>query len=188
MGAGRHPTGSRGQAKGRGAGRRGFTLFAVVVLLAMMTAAVALSLDEAVASIQASSGVRASEMIKGGLEAGVSAAVARVQREDVASLVAGANAQWDIFDGPTIDPPGPQQFVESFAYPADGPYAGQFMVRVGLRPGQRARAPAGEDVRKAYGQVLEVQVGVEARGVGVPPAEERVTVGLLVPRLAAHSH
>jgi hypothetical protein len=166
--------------------RRGFALFTVVLLLAIMTAAVALSFDDAVSSLQSAGGVRASEMIKGALEQGVSNALLRVQQEDVSTLI-DPPVDWDLFQGPVPESDG-RDFVPAMDYPTAGPYANQFRVRIGLRPGQRARAPAGEDVRNAYGQIVEVQVGVEARGAGIPPAEERVTIGVLVPRLASHSN
>jgi hypothetical protein len=165
---------------------RGFGLFAVILLLAVMTAAVALSFDDAISSLQTASGVRASEMIKGALDHGVSAALLRLQREDVATLI-DSPVNWDLFGAPVPESAN-REFAGPFDYPTSGPYAGQYRVRIGFRPGQRARAPAGEDIRTAYGQVVELQVGVEARGAGLPPAEERVTLGVLVPRQLSHSN
>ncbi len=167
-------------------GQRGFGLFAVILLLAVMTSAVALSFDDAVSSLQSAGGVRASEVIKGALDHGVSAALLRLQREDVATLI-DSPVDWNLFGGP-VPESASREFAGPFDYPATGPQAGQFRVRIGLRPGQRARAPAGEDLRTAYGQVVEVQVAVAARGVGLPPAEERVTLGVLVPRQQSHAN
>lgn len=166
--------------------QRGFALFAIIILLALMTAAVALTLDDAVASIQNAGGVRASEMIKAGLEFGLDNAMIQLQQMDVATL-ANPPPEWDIF-ARAENPGGPLVFIPPVLYPAAGPYAGQYRVRFGLRPGQRTRAPAGEDVNKAYGQVVELQVGIEAIGAGIPPAEERVSVGILIPRQESHAN
>ena len=172
---------------------RGFALFAIIILLALMTAAVALTLDEAVSSIQNAGGIRASEMIKAGLEHGLDSALVEVEQADVAQL-ANPPSQWDIFGrAEVVQPPSPPlnpvgEFMSSVLYPAQGPYAGQYRVRFGMRPGQRARAPAGEDVNKSYGQIVELQVGIEAIGAGIPPAEERVSVGILIPRQESHAN
>lgn len=165
--------------------QRGFALFAVIIMLALMTAAVALSLDQAVANIQSAGGVRASEMIKAGLEHGLDQAMARLEQLDIATLT-NPPPEWDIFGH--AEPVGGTEFMPSVTYPPAGPYANQYRVRFGLRPGQRTRAPAGEDVNKAYGQIVEVQVGIEAIGIGIPPAEERVSVGVLIPRRESHAN
>jgi len=165
--------------------QRGFALFAVIILLALMTAAVALSLDQAVANIQSAGGVRASEMIKAGLEHGLDQAMAQLQQLDIATLT-NPPPEWDIFGH--AEPVGGSAFMAPVTYPSAGPYANQYRVRFGLRPGQRTRAPAGEDINKAYGQIVEVQVGIEAIGIGIPPAEERVSVGVLIPRRESHAN
>lgn len=170
--------------------QRGFALFAIIVLLALMTAAVALSLDEAVSSLQSAGGLRASEVVKSGLEFGLDTAMLEVQNKDVGTL-ANPPAAWDIFDHaePAAANPNPLlQFLPPLNYPPTGPYAGQYRVRFGLRPGQRTRAPAGEDVNKAYGQIVELQLGIEAVGVGMPPVEERVSVGVLIPRRESYAN
>lgn len=165
---------------------RGFALFAIIILLALMTAAAALALDDAVSSVQTAGGVRASEMIKAGLEHGLDAALVKLEQEDVATL-ADPPSEWDIFARAEVAGQ-PQEFMPAVAYPANGPYAGQYRVRFGLRPGQRARPPAGEDINKSYGQIVELQVGIEAIGAGIPPAEERVSVGILIPRQESHAN
>lgn len=165
---------------------RGFALFAVVILLAVMTAAVATALDDAVASIQTAGGFRASEIIRAGLDVGLDQAIREVKMRDAAELAAPP-PQWDIFQGPTAYDPS-NVFMEAVAYPTNGPYENQYRVRFGLRPGQRARAPAGEDVTRAYGQIVEVQIGVEAAAAGVPPTEERVSVGVLIPRTGNYAN
>ncbi len=173
-------------------GDRGFALFAVIILMAVMTAAVALALDDAVTSVRNSSGIRASEMIKSGLDRGVNVAMLSLQDSDPTGLLDDP-AQYDLFAGATpqtgatelIDPLGAPL---SFPYPDQGPYANQYTVRVGLRPGQRTRAPTGENVNKAFGQIFEIQVGVAATGNAVPPAEQRVSVGVLIPRRISHAN
>ena len=177
---------TKGSRRRRRAPQRGFALFAIIILLALMTAAVALTLADAGANIQNAGGVRASEMIKAGLEFGLDQAMVQLQQTDVATL-ANPPPQWDIFAraeraGQALE------FMPPVLYPTAGPYANQYRVRFGLRPGQRTRAPAGEDVNKSYGQVVELQVGIEAIGVGIPPAEERVSVGILIPRQETHAN
>jgi hypothetical protein len=165
---------------------RGFALFAIIILLALMTSAVAVSLDETVANIQSAGGVRASEMIRAGLDFGMDLAMLEIQRSDVGTL-ANPPPQWDIFS--QAEPSGGAiQFLAPVVYPPAGPYAGQYRVRFGLRPGQRTRAPAGEDVNSSYGQIVELQLGIEAIGAGIPPVEERVTVGVLIPRRDSHAN
>ncbi len=167
---------------------RGFALFAVIILLAVVTAAVALSLDEAVSSIHSAGRVRAAELIKGGLDDGLDVALDWLQAQDPYSLSSSAN-DWDIFKpggaGSEITDISPRD------YAATGTdYANNFSVHIGLRPGQRTRAPEGEDVTKAYGQIVEIQLSVDttgANGGSLPPAEERVAVGVLIPRAAAHA-
>ncbi|MCK6552204.1 hypothetical protein L6R52_40615 [Myxococcota bacterium] len=164
-------------------GSRGFALLAVIIILAMVTTAVAISLDEAVGSIQNAGRIRSTELIKGGLDHGLSSALETLATDDPARLADAAN-DWDIFDAPT--PVGTREYVANQSYPDDGPFRGQYRVRVGLRPGQRARAPQGEDVRSSYGQIVEVQVSVEAANDALPPAEERVSVGVLIPRRSTY--
>ena len=173
--------------------RSGFALFAVIVLLAIITAAVAMALDEAVSSIQTAGRVRVAEMIKGGLDQGLDLAIAWLQEQDSATLANPAPEPNDIFNNPTateIDADNDGLAGISQDYPASGEYANAFRVRVGLKSGQRTRAPEGEDVTKAYGQIVELQISVDttgAAGGSLPPAEERVSVGVLIPRASAHA-
>lgn len=171
-------------------GRRGFALFAVVVLMALMTAAVALALDDAVVSVRNSGGIRAAEMIQSGLDRGLNVAMLALQEADATALLDDPT-RYDLFAGPTpltsateLDVNGP---ALQFLYPDSGPYRNQYTVRVGLRPGQRTRAPIGQSASRAFGQIFEIQVGVAATGNGVPPAEQRVSVGVLVPRRISHA-
>lgn len=166
--------------------QRGFALFAIIILLALMTAAVALSLDQAVANIRSAGGVRAAAIIKAGLDHGLDLAMAEVNRLDIGTL-ANPPGTWDLFAGPN-SAATPNPFLAPVTYPSQGPYANQYQVRFGLRPGQRTRATAGEDVNRGYGQIVEIQISIEAIGPGVPPAEERVTVGVLVPRRESHAN
>lgn len=171
---------------------RGFALFAVIILMALMTAAVALALDDAVVAVRNSGGVRASEMIQSGLDRGVNLAMLAVQQADPTSFLDFPD-QFDLFAGPMNDT-GASELLDGggtplrFAYPDNGPYKDQYTVRIGLRPGQRTRAPTGENVNSAFGQVFEIQVEVAATGSGVPPAEQRVSVGVLVPRRVSHAN
>ncbi len=186
---------------------RGFALFAVVVLLAVMTAAAAVALDEAVESLQSSAQVRASHLVKSATDFGLNVAMLQVAQVDADTLV-GRAAELDLFEEPGKPPTGTgglspggngadgkSPFVElvggpdELLYPAEpSRYAGELRIRIGARPGQRTRAPAGEDVRTAYGQVVELQLSVEANPDStIPPVEERVAVGVVVPRTVAHS-
>ncbi|MEM7678660.1 MAG: hypothetical protein AAF449_21985 [Myxococcota bacterium] len=171
---------------------RGFALFAVIVLMAVMTAAVAIALDDAVVSVRNSGSIRAAEMIKSGLDHDVNQAVAALLEMDPVDLLDQPD-QFDIFAGDTavtlateLTPPASPAMV--FPYPNDGPYVGEYTVRVGLRPTQRARAPSGEDVNNSFGQIFEIQVGVAATGTGIPPAEQRVAVGIMLPRTVSHAN
>jgi hypothetical protein len=173
----------------------GFALFAVIILLALITAAVALSLDEAVASIQAAGRVRVAEMIKGGLDHGLDRAMDWLQAQDSADVAPDPTQPQpnDIFGNPgaaeiDADNDGTPGITQD--YPPTGDYANTFRVRVGMRAGQRTRAPEGEDVTKAYGQIVELQLSVDTTGASgglLPPAEERVSVGVLIPRASAHA-
>lgn len=158
--------------------RRGFALFVVVLLLALMSAAIAVTMSESADNIRNAGIARTREEIKGGIERGLAAGLQYVQTLDPAHIEDPAN-DWDIFGA--ASPVG----VNDLITPID---AGRYEIRIGLRPGQRARAPAGEDIRHSYGQVVELQVGVAANQVGMPPAEERVSVGLLIPRHSSHSN
>ncbi len=169
-----------------------------MILLALMTAATALSLDNAVASLRTHAGARAAEMIKSAADYGVSEAIAQLQVDDVEVItnpivypgIAPANS-FDIFNagGEAVSP---TSYIAPLAYPPAAvipghPMTGDYGVRVGLRTAQRARAPAGEDVRSAYGQVVELQVEVQSVAPGVPPVQERVSVGVVIPRRVANS-
>ncbi len=169
--------------------RRGFALFAVIILLALMTVAISIALDDAVSSMSELGTARASQVIKSGLDFGVDRAVDQLQNMDVSMFTAAPADQWDIFDDPwdTLDAAVPLSLGREFVpgalpYPASGPLANAFRVRVGLRQGPRAQAPAGEDVNRYYGQIVEIQVGIDAQDPALPPVEERVGIGLLIPR------
>ena len=180
------------RSRHRRRGRRGFALFAVIILMALMTAAVALALDDAVVAVRNAGGVRASEMIKSGLDRGIAVAMFQLQTMDPSALL-DLPDQYDIFAGATpstgaSELPDALGTPMSFPYPDSGPYENQYTVRIGIRPGQRTRAPTGENVNKSFGQIFEIQVGVAATGVGIPPAEQRVSVGVLLPRRISHAN
>lgn len=187
--------------------RKGFALFAVVVLLAVMTAAAAIALDEAVASLQSSAQVRAAHLVKSAADYGLNVAMLHVAQVDVDTLI-GQAADLDLFEEAGMAPTGAAAVSAGgngaagasplaelvgvtgpITYPAaPSPYEGDLLIRMGARPGQRTRAPAGEDVRTAYGQVVEIQLSIEANPAStLPPVEERVAVGVVVPRTVAHA-
>lgn len=167
---------------------RGFALFMVVLILAITSAAVAVTLDESIANVRNLGTTRSRELIKSGLEHGLHLGITQVQQLDATTVADPAN-DWDIFRlRQSVPVSDRRDFIGPLLYPPAGPYARQYRVRVGLRPGQRTRAPAGEDVRNAYGQVVELQIGVEANQPGMPPAEERISVGVLLPRSSSHAN
>ena len=172
-------------------GRRkqgGFALFSVILLLAIVSAAVAITLDESIENIRNAGQVRGQELSKSGLEHGVHLAITQLQQMDAGFVTNPAN-DWDIYNPLSPIPVSAgQDFIGPFLYPPSGPYQNEYRIRVGLRPGQRTRAPAGEDARRAYGQVVEIQVGVESNRPGMPPTEERVSVGVLLPRKGSHAN
>jgi hypothetical protein len=177
--------------------RRGFALFAVIILLAITTAAVAMSLDEAVASIQAGGRVRAAEIIRTGLDDGLSRGMDRLQEIDPAEFTSPP-VTWDIFaqaQDPAADDfltamqggPGAIDYPPSATF--NSQYGDQFRLRVGARAGQRTRAPEGESATDSYGQIVEILIGLDgngSQGGANPPSEERVAVGVVLPRQLAH--
>ncbi len=195
--------------------QRGFALLVVVILLALMTAATALALDNAVASLKTHAGRRASEVIKSATDFGVAEAIAQLQVDDVEVIndpalypgVPGGTDSFDIFNAaggnirsvpyfplagtlvypPTSAGPSVTAAFQSAGFASFNGIAGDYAVRIGLKPTQVARAPAGEDVRTTYGQVVEVQVAIDAVVAGVPPVQERVSVGVLIPRKVANA-
>lgn len=162
--------------------KRGFSMFGVIVLLAIMSAAAALVLRDVFAEIESGGRVRSVEMIKSGVDHGVNAAINSLEQQDSALLTDGA---WDIFQGPVVTG---SEFLPVLDYPPTGVHAADYRVRVGLRRGQLTRPPEGEDVRNSYGQVYEVQVSVEAARNGIAPVEERASFGVLVPYEASHTN
>lgn len=165
----------------RSKGRRGFLLLGVIVVLALISIGVVLVNEQVVESLQTAGMLKSSEMVRGGMEMGLDRAMESLIADDVVDL---AETDYDIFSGPVPIGLG-RDYVGPFPYPSAGASAGTLEVRVGLRPGQRTRAPAGEDVRRAYGQVVELQLSVQSQGTG-PPAEERASVGVLLPRVYNH--
>jgi type II secretory pathway pseudopilin PulG len=168
-------------------GQDGFALLAVIVLIAIVSAAVAITLDEAVGSIQNAGRVRAAEMIKSALDHGVSMAMSEIEQTDPERLIEMGDPTnqtgWAIFDQDTA-----QTFINEQRWPTEGPFANYYNVRVGLRSGQVTRAPSGEDARSGFGQIVEVQVSVQTADSSLPPTEERVSVGVLIPRKGNYSN
>ena len=117
----------------------GFALFAVIVILALVSAAVALSLDEAVESIQAAGRIRNAEIVRAGLDHGLAQAVSQLQTMDLSDFRNGQD--WDIFQQDQLNPPTAADMpVPNPAYPLVGDYQGTFRIRLGARVGQRTRA------------------------------------------------
>lgn len=166
--------------------RRGMALLAVIMLLSLMSFAVAITLERTASSVRDSGIVRSTEMLKGGMEIGFAQASDRIQETDIAGLL---DVDYDIF----YSAGAPVDFVPTFAYPTVGPTANDYAVRVGLRLGQRGRAVSGEDATKSHGQIVEVEVQIatnplDPEGARLVPAEERAVVGLLIPRANSHSN
>ncbi|MBK8011911.1 MAG: hypothetical protein IPK13_11220 [Deltaproteobacteria bacterium] len=174
-----------GQIKPRGQrhGRSGYILHAVLILLALLAIGVILTLRDTTLGLQEARNQRALAEIDGALEHGLNLAISQIQATDPADLVNPA-MDWDIFK----DPPSNNTFVLDSNYPPAGPLMGAYRVRVGLRRGQLTQGATGQSVDGHYGQVLEVQVLVTAIDVALPPAEERLSVGVLVPRERSHAN
>lgn len=159
---------------------RGFALFAVVVMLLLMSAAVAIALDGALSSLQASSGARVAETVRGGLGAGLDQAIIQISQTDAVEF-RSPQAAWD------MDDPAFAGFVGQFTYPPNATWTvpQQYSVRIGATPVQTTRSPPGEDVTNSYGAVIEVQIEVEVDSGANPaatPNGQRVNVGVVVPR------
>jgi type II secretory pathway pseudopilin PulG len=163
---------------------RGFVLIAVLLVVVLMVATVVVTLREASDGLRAARLSRSRELVSAAVEHGVNRAMDRIQRMDPADLLQG---DWDIFDTATPPPGFVTDADRPLPYPPDGPDAGALEVRVGLRPGQRTRAPVGEDVRDTYGHIVEIQISVRAAGFG-DGAEERVAVGVRVPHVSSHAN
>ncbi len=170
-------------------GKRGFALLLVIILTTLVSAAVAVTLEESVDNIRSAGLARSRELLSAGVEHGLNLGVLEASRLDPARIAEGSVA-WDIFERDRLAPAGTDDWIGPLAYPPEGEHQGLYRVRLGLRPAQRTRAPAGEDVRSAHGQVLEVQVGVDTSPdrPSMVPAEERVSVGVLIPRRASHAN
>ncbi|MBK8010390.1 MAG: hypothetical protein IPK13_03520 [Deltaproteobacteria bacterium] len=165
------------------ADRAGYILHAVLILLALLVIGVGLSLRDTAFGMKESRLVRATVEMDGALDHGLNAAMAKIATEDPAVLL-DPTANWDIFNDLT---PG-HDFVPPSAYPVTGPLAGAFRVRVGIRLGQLSQSAVGSSVDGHYGQIVEVQILVEATAPELPPIEKRLTVGVLVPRGNSHAN
>lgn len=180
--------------------QRGFSLLAIILLLALMAAAVALALDDAASTIQTGGRMRANEALKASVEEGINQGLVALQEtapgvaRDPVELIDPTNIdRWDIFrPGPGNTPDMANDLIPGGIYfPTGNAGTSEYTVRVGLGLGQVTRGLEGEDVRSGFGQVMELQI-VAAPNLAVnpalPPLEERVSVGVLVPRRAAHQN
>jgi hypothetical protein len=166
----------------RAAEERGFVILTVLLVLVMMVAAVSITLKEAANSLQEASSARARGLVLGAMEHGLNQAMDQLQVTDPAVL-ADPTTNWDIFGQNIVG----NEFIPPLQYPLQGELQNALQIRIGLRPGQRTRAPVGEDVRSTYGHVVEVQLSVRANTFGAG-AEERTAVGVLIPHTASHSN
>lgn len=164
----------------------GMALLSVIILLALMSLAIAITSERTATSIRESGAVRSTEMLKGGIELGLAQAMDRIQEVDAASLM---DTDHDLFYSGGV----PVDFVPGFTYPTAGPTTDDYAVRVGLRLGQRGLASSGEDATKTHTQIVEVEVQIatnpaDPEGSRLVPSEERALIGVGVPRANAHSN
>jgi hypothetical protein len=181
---------------------RGFSLLAVLLILAVLVGGLMTVLHDAGLGLREHGQARSKEMIAGAMEHGLTEAMDALQVMDTNALVralaaAGAtgSGQWDIFADWTNEsfvcgtPAPPCGGSGTLSYPPPGsgsPYTGELAVRVGLRLGQKTSAPSGEDVNSAYGYVVEVQLAVSRAGSFADTAE-RASVGIRIPTVYSHS-
>ncbi len=166
--------------------RGGFVMVVVLILLAVMVASVGVALKEASSGLREAGTMRSQESVHAALEHGLVQAMDRLQTVDPIVLANPTN-NWDIFDRRRPVGNGSNEFVGPFAYPPPPDPNPTMEVRVGLRPGQRTRPPAGEDVVSTYGFIVEVQLAARASALG-GAAEERAAIGVRVPHVVSHSN
>lgn len=179
--------------------RRGFSLLAVIVILAVLTGGLLAILHDAGVGLRQFGTARSRELIAGAMEFGVNEAMQAIQRMDPEVLIRSAadpatpEGRWNIFDtwGNDSFVCGDGNFpcasgTQAMLYPPTGPNANELSVRVGLALGQRTQAPAGEDVNTAYGYVLEIQIAVSKAGTN-PDAAERSIHAIRVPNVVSHA-
>jgi hypothetical protein len=181
----------------RKSGEHGFALLTVLLIIALVAATASLALREATTGLAEAGTSKSAEIVYADLNRGMSYVMQQFGQIDPFTLVDPTN-RFDIFksppDGPFISPnscaaPCTQVTALNPAVSAASPYA--VPITVGLRPGQKTEPPPGEDVRTAYGYILEVQLQADidtAQSSGTAPAQERVTVGVRIPKVLAHSN
>jgi len=167
---------------------KGFILLGVIVIIAIITATVTLTLRQSTDGLQQAGGLRSAELTSTALEHGLDRALAQLQNTDVASLLTppmnGTRSAWDIFD---VENSGPGWLTAGrLPYPASGPYQNEIQVRVGLRMGQTTQAPPGENAVNGYGYVVELQLSAEMVGIG-QAAEQQVAIGVQVPQANSYA-
>lgn len=182
--------------------QRGFSLLAVIIILAVLVGGLLAILHDAGAGMKQYSVARSRELVNGAMEFGLKEAMTALQRVDPAEIIRGSQngldggGDWDIFFnwgrrsfvcgdvGPLCSPTTP---ARQMLYPPTGPNQNELTVRVGLRLGQRTQAPAGEDVNNSYGYVVEILIAVAKNGeAGV--AGERAIYAVRVPSVVSHSN
>jgi hypothetical protein len=182
---------------------RGFALLTVLLIIALVAATVSLALREATTGLAEAGTVKSAEIVYADLDRGITQAMQQISSIDPFTLVDPA-ISFDIFqtkvapNPPFIAPPGPGCTLPCTAV---GVLAGNATpntpfavpITVGLRPGQKTDPPPGEDVRTAYGYIVELQIQADidttqSGNQGLAPAQERVSVGVRIPKVLSHSN
>jgi hypothetical protein len=178
---------------------RGFSLLAVIIILAVLVGGLLAILHDAGAGMKQYGVARSRELVNGAMEFGLKEAMQALQRIDPTVLVTSSanglpGGTWDIFTDWSrasfvCGPPGPICGTPNaqMGYPPNGPNQNELLVRVGLRLGQRTQPPAGEDVNSSYGYIVEVLIAVSKAG-DVPDAAERAVYAVRIPHVVSHSN
>lgn len=163
-------------------------MIAVMMIMGLVTAAVAMSMEDDPETIRAVASTRDQEMVTAGVEFGVAYAIDQLAHRP-AAYFENLGSSHDIFGGSPgaggCASSGTDCALFSIDFPLAGPDQGQYRIRIGFRPTQRGRPPAGTDVRTAYGQIIEFQISVENQSSSNPIGEQ-VSVGYLIPRENRH--
>jgi len=178
--------------------QKGFSLLAVIIILAVLVGGLLAILHDAGAGLKQFGVARSRELVSGAMEYGLKEAMQSLQRIDPEAPINSAGSPtggtWDIFQdwthasfvcgdaGPICATPSAQM-----PYPPSGPNANELLVRVGLKLGQRTQPPAGEDVNSAYGYIVEVEIAVSKAG-NIPDAAERAVYAVRIPHVVSHSN
>jgi hypothetical protein len=157
---------------------RGFVLLVVLLIVAMLTSVVAMTLREASLGFREASRAKTSEVFHAVAQEGLETALGKLEGLDPASL---ETASYDIFTPGSPDPPFLSFTTVSGGFP--------FVVNVGVLRGQRTEPDPGEDVKNSYGVTLELQIQVAYNPAlyFASQQEERVVVGVRMPQQYSHA-